>query len=162
METEEDNSEDQQEDKIEEMSWSDKTRTTRNTKTCLRMVQRKLLTDSKHYGKLSLGIWSWLTMTLKCPLHPTGRCSTPHYIPYTLLGGALHHTTSPTPCWEVLYTTLHPLHPAGRCSTPHYVPYTLLGGALHHTTSPTPCWEVLYITLRLLYQNLHFKWNRNY
>ena len=81
VETEEDNSEDQQEDKIElEMSWSDKTRTTRNTKTCLRMGQRKLLTDSKHYGKLSLGIWSWLIMTLKCPLHPARRCSTTHYV----------------------------------------------------------------------------------
>ena len=80
VETEEDNSEDQQEDKMElEMSRSDKTRTTSNTKTCLRMGQRKLLTDSKHYGKLSLGIWSWLIMTLKCPLHPAGRCSTPHY-----------------------------------------------------------------------------------
>ena len=47
METEEDNSEDQQEDKIElEMSWSDKTRTTRNTKTSLRMVQRNYNTRS--------------------------------------------------------------------------------------------------------------------
>ena len=84
VETEEDNSEGQQEDKIElEMSWSDKTRTTRNAKTCLRMGQRKLLTDSEHYGKLSLGIWNWLIMTLKCPLH--------------LLGGALHHTTALLP-----------------------------------------------------------------